>query len=149
MGRVLDNLDLKGQFRGVLTKADGTVEVVEKHNLVVTSGLSFALKSIFDSAHVLKMTHIAVGSGTTVPSADDTALGAEIARIPAVVSVSGTTATLVANLPVGVGTGALTEAGIFSAASGGIMFDRVTFSVKNKDEGDVFTITFTISCSAE
>jgi hypothetical protein len=44
-------------------------------------------------------------------------------------------------------TGALTEAGVFNAATGGIMLDRVVFPVVNKGADDSLTAVFTFTMS--
>ena len=44
-------------------------------------------------------------------------------------------------------TGALTEAGVFNAASAGAMFDRVVFPVVNKGVDDSLTAVFTFTMS--
>jgi len=45
----------------------------------------------------------------------------------------------------GVGTGAVTEAGIFNASSAGTMLCRTTFSVINKAAADTLGITWTVT----
>ena len=45
-------------------------------------------------------------------------------------------------------TGAVTEAGIFNAASGGDMLCRTVFSVVNKAADDTMSVTWTITLSA-
>ena len=45
------------------------------------------------------------------------------------------------------GTGAITEAGIFNASTGGDMFARTKFAVVNKGAADSMTITWTITVS--
>ena len=47
----------------------------------------------------------------------------------------------------GSGTGAITEAGVFNASSGGTMLCRTVFSVVNKGADDSMTITWTITVS--
>jgi hypothetical protein len=56
-------------------------------------------------------------------------------------------ATYVASFPAGTGTGAVTEAGIFNASSGGTMLCRTVFSVVNKGADDAMSITWTITVS--
>ena len=43
----------------------------------------------------------------------------------------------------GDGTGAITEAGVFDASSGGNMWLYTSFAVYNKAAGDSFTLTWT------
>jgi hypothetical protein len=59
--------------------------------------------------------------------------------------VSTNIATVSTTFGAGVGTGALTEAGIFNAATAGVMLSRVVFSVVNKASTDALTITWAIT----
>ncbi|MNY58259.1 hypothetical protein D3C86_1945800 [compost metagenome] len=45
----------------------------------------------------------------------------------------------------GVGSGAVTEAGLFNAATGGVLTNRSVFGVKNKEPEDIFTINWTLA----
>ena len=45
------------------------------------------------------------------------------------------------------GTGAITEAGILNAGSGGTLLCRTVFSVVNKASSDSMTITWTVTIS--
>jgi hypothetical protein len=53
----------------------------------------------------------------------------------------------VASFPAGTGTGAIVEAGLFNASSGGDMLCRTTFAVVNKGANDSITITWTVTVS--
>jgi hypothetical protein len=96
------------------------------------------------------MSHIALGTGSTAASTGQTALVTEIARTAFQSATQVTTTTtndsmqFVAVFGAGVGTGALTEAGIFNGAGGGTMLSRVTFAAVNKAAGDSLTITWKI-----
>ena len=81
-------------------------------------------------------------------AASDTALGTEAARV----SLTSTTVTsnavaYVASFAAGTGTGAITEAGILNASSGGTLLCRTVFSVVNKAASDSMTITWTVTIS--
>lgn len=74
------------------------------------------------------MSHMAIGTGSTAAAASDTALGSQSART----TLTSTTVTdndvvYVDTFPAGTGTGAITEAGIFNASSGGTMLCRTVF----------------------
>ena len=121
--------------------------VKEVPNLVVTSGKNYVASRMYDSSKNA-MSHMAVGSSSTSPAAGDTALGSELDRQLLVsTTVSGNTVTYVATFDPGEGTGALTEAGLFNAASSGDMLCRTTFSVINKGPSDSMTITWVITVS--
>ena len=47
----------------------------------------------------------------------------------------------------GTGTGAVTEAAILNASSGGTMLCRTVFSVVNKGASDSMTVTWTVTVS--
>ena len=50
-----------------------------------------------------------------------------------------------ATFPAGTGTGALTEAGLFTAAAAGTCVARTVFAVKNKGADDIFTVVWEIT----
>ena len=146
-------------FKNDETKATGklTVEIKDKHgnvketrevkNLVVDTGLAFIASRMKD-ATATAMSHMGIGTGNTAAAASDTALGTEAARV----SLTSTTVTsnavaYVASFAAGTGTGAITEAGVLNAASGGTMLCRTVFSVVNKGASDSMTITWTITIS--
>lgn len=117
-----------------------------KHNLITNVGYDFLCNCFANTTRPAPMEYIAVGTGTTAPALTNTTLVAEIKRLKA--GYSHTSAdkflTLSATFGAGVATGALTEAGIFNAATRGIMFDRVTYPVINKEELDTYIISFTL-----
>jgi hypothetical protein len=92
------------------------------------------------------MSHMGIGTGTTAAAVGDTALETQAGRV----SLTSTTVTsnsvaYVATFPAGTGTGAITEAGIFNASSGGTMLCRTVFSVINKGAADTLGITWTVT----
>lgn len=150
MSAILDNLKATGQLQVVLTGPDGVVK--EDHllkNLVVDTGLNFIV-SRMENAVASVMSHMSVGTGTTAAAAGDTTLETEIAG--ARVALTSTTVasnqiTYVASFNAGVGTGAITEAGVLNAASGGTLLCRTVFPVVNKQAGDSMTITWAVTVS--
>jgi len=94
------------------------------------------------------MSHMAIGTGSTPAAAGDSALGTQAARV-ALTSTTVTNAEVayVATFGAGTGTGAITEAGLFNASSGGTMLCRTVFSVVNKGSSDSMTITWTVTVS--
>jgi hypothetical protein len=117
-------------------------------NLVVTSGLTHIVNRIASNTPTV-MSHMAVGTGTTAPSAGQTALVTESVRVALASATPGSTNVVyVANFPAGTATAALTEAGIFNAASAGTMMCRTAFAVINKGELDTMAITWTVTLAA-
>lgn len=138
-----ENLVMTGRLQIAL---NGEV-VKEIPNLVVTDGKEYVASRIKDTTKNA-MSHMAVGTGSTSPASADSALGSEADRqLLTSTTVSGATVTYVATFGPGDGTGALTEAGIFNAASSGDMLCRTTFSVINKGSSDSMTITWVITVS--
>ena len=138
-----DGLKLKGKLAIAL---NGDV-VQEVDNLVVTAGKGYVASRIKD-ASATAMSHMAIGSGTTAAAAGNTALGTELGRVSLTsTTVSSNVVTYVATFAAGTGTGAVTEAGILTASSGGTMLCRTVFSVVNKGSADSMTITWTVTVS--
>lgn len=143
-----ENLKASGSLRVVVTGSDGKVKVEHDFkNLVVTVGKNFvASRMVGTAANV--MSNMAIGSGTAAAVVGDTTLGTELGRV-ALASGSATAAvvTYTATFPAGTGTGAVTEAGIFNAASAGTMLCRTVFAVVNKGVDDAMSVTWTVTIS--
>lgn len=115
-------------------------------NLVVTTGKGFIAGRMVGTPTV--MSHMAIGSGTVDPAAGDTALGNELGRVTLTSSAAvGAVVTYIASFGAGVGTGAVTEAGIFNAGTAGTMLCRTEFAVVNKGADDSLSITWTVTVS--
>lgn len=143
------NIKATGTLNILLKDESGAVkDDILVNNLVVSSGLAFITSRMKDTTDAA-MTHMAIGEGTTAAAAGDTALGSQ-AAIVSLTSTTVSTNTIVyeASFGAGVGTGAITEAGIFNAASSGTMLCRTVFSVVNKGADDSMVITWTITLSA-
>ena len=116
-------------------------------NLVVTTGKGYVASRMKD-ATATAMSHMAVGTGSTAAAAADTTLGSELARIALTsTTVSANQVSYVATFAAGTGTGALTEAAILNASSGGTMLCRTVYAQVNKSASDVMTITWQITAS--
>lgn len=143
-----DTIKMTGNLKLVLTDEHGNVKQEEEiKNLVVTVGKNFIASRMKD-ATATAMTHMEVGTGTTAAAVGDTALQTAVASSR--VTLTSTTVTTnnvayVASFPAGTGTGALTEAGLFNAASSGTMLCRTVFSVINKGAADTLGITWTVT----
>jgi len=138
-----DNLTLTG----AVSIAVNDEVVQEIPNLVVTTGKNFVSSRMKDTTKGA-MSHMAVGTGTTAAAAGNTTLVTELDRN----ALTSTTVTnneiaYVCTWAAGDGTGAITEAGLFNASSGGDMLCRTVFSVVNKGSADSMTITWTITVS--
>ena len=134
------------KLTGKLTIAINDEIVQEVPNLVVTAGKNYVADRIKNNSTV--MSHMAIGTGTAAAAAGNTALGSESARTALTSStVTDNEIVYVDTFAAGTGTGAITEAGIFNASSGGTMLCRTVFSVVNKGASDAMTITWTVTVS--
>lgn len=143
---IQDSIKMTGELRITVTNPEGNItQETVVPNLVVTSGKDFIAERMKD-ATTTAMSHMAIGTGSTAAAAGNTALGTEAGRV----SLTSTTVTAnavayVATFGAGTGTGAITEAGLFNASSGGDMLCRTVFSVINKGAADTLGITWTVT----
>lgn len=145
-----ENIKMKGSMVAVLKKASGEVQTVRKDNIITNAGFDFICDAIGKaSGRPNAMGYIAIGSGSTAAAATQTALANEITRKAATYThTAGTKVmTFSATFGAGVGTGAVTEAGVANASSGGTFLDRLTFAVINKGVDDELTMTFQFTLS--
>ncbi len=145
-----DDLKLRGDVAIVLKDKDGKVkESREINNLVVSAGLTYICSRMADASASV-MSHMALGSGTTAAAAGDTDLESILGSREALDSTtaSSNTITYVSSFEAGEGTGAVTEAGIFNAATSGTMLCRTVFAVVNKQADDTMSVTWTITLTA-
>ena len=134
------------KLTGKLSIAINDEVVKEVPNLVVTAGKNYVADRIKNNSTV--MSHMAIGTGTAAAAAGNTALGSESARTALTSStVTDNEIVYVDTFAAGTGTGAITEAGIFNASSGGTLLCRTVFSVVNKGASDAMTITWTVTVS--
>ena len=148
-------LTAKGKLHIVVTDENGNIKVNrEENNLVVTVGKAFITSRMIGVASGV-MSHMEVGTSNTAASASQTALVTPVSasRTALTSSIQSTTTTtndsvqFICTFGAGVGTGALTEAGIFNNSSGGTMLCRTVFSTVNKGASDFMTITWSVTIS--
>ena len=142
-----DSIELTGELKLTLTNEGGdiTQEVIVP-NTVVTVGKNFIASRM--NTTTTTMSHVELGTGTTGAAVGNTALETVISGSRTALTSTTVTANAVAyvvTFAAGTGTGAVTEAGIFNASSGGTMLCRTTFSVINKAAADTLGITWTIT----
>lgn len=114
-------------------------------NLVVDNGKYGIADQLLATPSIAKPSHMAIGTGTTTPVVGDTALQAEVGTRVAFSSKtrSNNVVTMIGSFGAGNGTGAITEAGILNASSGGSLYSRVTFAAINKGANDTLELTWT------
>lgn len=145
----IEQIKPRGEVTLELRAADGTLKVLETHNLVVDLGLAFIASRMKD-ATAAAMTHMGVGTSSTAAADAQTALVTQLVRV-ALTSTTLVTTTVandsiqyLATFPAGTATGAITEAGLFNAASAGTMLARTVFGVITKGADDTLTVTWKI-----
>lgn len=147
---IQEQMSVQGRLSVVLRDSNGQVkQSYEVPNLAVNTGLAYITSRMKDATDDV-MSHMAVGSGATAADGGDTALETQIGSRVALTSTTVTANEIeyVATFAAGVGTGAVTEAGTFNAATAGTMLCRTVFSVVNKGADDTLQITWTITLNA-
>ena len=150
-----ENLKLSGQLNIVLTDKNGNVKVERtEKNLVVQKGLEFIIDRMTGASKAV-MSHMALGSSSTVAAGSQTDLVSILGSREALDSTTIPSATkhkvvFASTFEAGDATGAVKEAGIFNhgTAASGDMLSRVVFDVVNKAADDTMTVTWTITLSA-
>lgn len=119
-------------------------------NLIVNAGLDQAKDRLFNPATVAPVFgFVAIGTGAIAETPVDVALGTEAARDAVAYTAGGTgVCTVDHTFPAGVGTGAITEVGLFDDPAAGNMFNRKTFPAINKTAGDALKASCTITLVA-
>lgn len=123
-------------------------EVVQEiPNLVVTTGKNFVASRMKDATASV-MSHMALGTSNTAAAAGQTALLNEAGRVTLTsTTVTNNQVTYAATFGAGTATGAIVEAGLFNASSGGDMLCRTVFDVVNKGASDAMSISWSIQVS--
>ena len=135
---------------GKLTISLNDEIVQETNNLVVTAGKEWVADRMSNASTV--MTHMGVGTGTTAAVIANTDLetvhgdGRQTLTTSGG-SVAGAVITFHRTFAAGNQTGAITEAGIFTALTGGTMLARTVFGVVNKGALDTMTISWAVTIS--
>ena len=150
-------LQLHGRVDVFLYDEHGAIKD-ERHldNLIVDSGLEGVAFRIAPHDGSVKSNspwnYIATGTGVTPPASGDTALQLEIARIQDPVAnyttTSGKQVKLQVSFAPGIGTGVISESGLFNAAVGGNMLARQSFAPIVKGASDTLTVTWVITLSS-
>ena len=159
MNEMKQELGVKGWIKiDHLDNHGNLIETVETPNVITNVGFT-EVAGLFCSdvkASYTAFDYLSVGTGVTAATYTDTTLGAEVtdsglARAAATgtlvtVNVTNDTAQFVKSFSVS-GTKAVTESGIFNAASAGKMLCRQTFSAINVVSGDTLQITWKVTVS--
>ncbi len=127
--------------------ATGTLKDERRiHNLICTAGKN-KLLAVSGGEALTAFAYIAIGTGTTAASASDTTLGTEAARSAAQTPTnpSANVYQVQYTFGAGTGTGAITEAGLLDAGSGGNLLAHQVFAAVNKGAADTLNIIWSVS----
>lgn len=147
-----EGLGLKGRFEFIHRDKDGNVKQEKTIlNIIVNGGKAQVAGLILSDIGGTAFDYIAIGEGASGPSATDTALGSESHRgagtgTRTTTTVTNDTAQLVYTFNFS-SSYAITEAGIFNAASGPLMLCRTVFSAINVVNGDSLQVTYKVVVS--
>ncbi|MBZ5724660.1 MAG: hypothetical protein LAP87_06645 [Acidobacteriia bacterium] len=151
---VMEALDMRGRLTMRISDAQGrTIGSVAADNNIVLTGRDLVAK-LFIKETIDPVSFVAVGTGSAPVTPSDAALKTELFRKPintpnASQNLSTTQdfkkkVTVTADLDFSQGNGALTEAGLFNAAVGGVMYNRVVFPTINKTSDFKLTLIWEI-----
>jgi hypothetical protein len=161
VARMLGNTDrvlMYGALDACVIRKDGSVldlGCVGKR-VVTTAGVNYLRDEFAASAgDIGNFKYHGCGTGVGAEAVGDTALGTECttALNPDSTRATGTQVNSVSKTYSSVGTltfdasAAVTEHGLFSAASGGTLWDRTVFAAVNVVSGDSIQFTYTLSIS--
>lgn len=146
-----DSIHPIGWLECILTDEFGNEKLRQPAiNLVVETGKQLFARRMsgMTAGTSAEISHMAVGSSNTTVVAGDVALGAMIpSAIVALDTISTAThiISMTATFGPGVGTGQISEAGLFNAASSGVMVCRTVFNTFEKFAPDTLTINWNLS----
>lgn len=140
-----NSMDLAYTMHAIVRDENGRIKEERKiHNAVTAAGRNAIADQLLASPSLGKPTHMGIGTGT--PGVN--ALGSELDRNALTSKTrSGAVVTMVGSWAAGDGTGAITEAAVFDAASSGNALLTTSFSVINKAANDTLEITWTLTIS--
>lgn len=151
MTQAKDKLKLKGSYNVKHYRDGELIDEQDVDNLVVNDGLA-ALSGLFlNDVSETEFDFVAIGSGSTAPSASDSSLVTEIDRQAATGtqetdSVTNDQAQLQSTFSFS-GAQTIEEVGVFNDAITGTMFSRSTISTVNVTNGDSLQVTYQITFS--
>ena len=139
-----ESLNFKGHVNAVFYNECGYVkQIVDADNLITNAGKNQIMLRIGSNTQAT-CSHIAVGSGVTAANISDTAMGTLLAVVSGSMSNPTTQShQVVATFGAGVGTGTITEYGLY--ASGSALIGRIVNASVVKAANDTLQVTYTLS----
>lgn len=117
-------------------------------NTIVTTGKQYIASRMVGTSSPV-MSHMAIGSGSSLPDVSQTALQTQLGIVTlGSFSANSNVVSATAVFPAGTGTGGIVEAGIFNDSdSDKVMLCRTTFPVVNKSALTSISISWSITVS--
>jgi hypothetical protein len=138
------------QRRVEIWRKDKLVDVDEKfldlEDLVVDAGLNALCGQAFDGSgsRPAVFNYVAIGTDGTAPASGNTALGVEVMRVQGTYGKDANVGECSMDATFNItSTYALQECGLFNANSGGTMYCRDTYTIKNVVSGDTVKVYYT------
>jgi len=117
---------------------------IKTHNKVVDAGLNL-IRSFMAGNSPTEPTHLAIGTGTTAPTKEDTALETEVFRDTFTQTQEPETGKVTYKYYLASGdanSNNISEAGLLNADSGGTLYARATFEADEKTDAEAWTFTW-------
>jgi hypothetical protein len=152
----MEDIKIQGFFEVTLEREGRVIEKREVKNTITKTGLAEIANIAGNVSTPASFTYLALGTGTTASTSDDTALQTEIsdsglqrasATVTRVTTTNANDTLQLSKTFSATGTKAVTECGVFNASSVGIMLGRQVFSALNVINGDTIGITYKIKFS--
>lgn len=142
-------MKFSGTFKGrIYNTKTGEITCWEKHNAITTAGFNWVVDLLASSTRPAPIGYIGFGTGTAATTVGMTTLQNEIYRAPVTHTWNAGTKELsfTGSIPVNTSINAnITETGLFTEETGGVMFDRAFFSAKGVDPTTSFEFEFVIT----
>lgn len=142
-----ENLFADVNVKFELFDADGILKsVTEVHNAVTAAGKNGIADQLLASASLGKPTHMELGTGASGTTKLTTFVSGSRQAFTSKTRATNVV-TMIGNFGAGVGTGNITEAGIFDSATpdGGNMWMYASFTAIPKGATDTLQITWTLT----
>ena len=118
--------------------------------VVTTAGVGYIVDAFQNSVELETMKYHGMGTGTGNEATSDTALGTEVETRATGTTTEGSSANIYKTVGTITATDvrAITEHGIFSASSSGVLLDRSKFTAINLASGDSIQFTYELTFPA-
>ncbi|HYD52603.1 MAG TPA: hypothetical protein VEA99_08250 [Gemmatimonadaceae bacterium] len=148
----LAQIGVLAELQATVIRADGSLEHlgVVSRRVVTNNGVAFLADAMQGLTEPENINHHDCGTGTTAEAAADSALvtpfgGARVAGTQSEPAANQYRSTATISFS---GSFAITEHGIFSAASAGTLFDRSVFAAVNVASGESIQFQYTLTFTA-